>query len=75
MYVKVKDANFIRDTNSMALINTDRKAINDYQEKVRMAKIQKEEINNIKSEIADVRNDVQDIKMMITKLLDKNLNG
>ena len=75
MYVKVKDANFIRDTNSMALINTDRKAINDYQEKVRMAKIQKEEINKIKSEIADVRNDVQDIKMMITKLLDKNLNG
>jgi hypothetical protein len=75
MYVKVRDANFVRDTNSMALINTDRKAINDYEEKVRMAKAQKEEINNIKSEIADVRNDVQDIKIMITKLLDKNLNG
>ena len=75
MYVKVRDANFVRDTNSMALINTDRKAINDYEEKVRMAKAQKEEINNIKSEITDVRNDVQDIKIMITKLLDKNLNG
>jgi len=75
MYVKVKDANFVRDTNSMALINTDRKAINDYQEKMRMAQAQKEEINNIKSEIDDIRNDVQDIKMMLTKLLDKNING
>lgn len=75
MYVKVRDANFVRDTNSMALINTDRKAINDYQEKVRMAKAQKEEINNLKTEIADVKNDVQEIKMMLTKLLDKNLNG
>jgi hypothetical protein len=75
MYVKVKDANFIRDTNSMALINTDRKAINDYQEKMRMAHVQKEEINNIKSEIAEVKTDVQDIKMMLSKLLDKNING
>jgi hypothetical protein len=75
MYVKVKDANFVRDTNSMALINTDRKAINEYQEKMRMAKVQKDEINNIKSEIADVRGDVQEIKMMLTQLLDKNLNG
>lgn len=75
MYVKVKDANFIRDTNSMALINTDRKAINEYQEKMRMAKVQKEEINNLKSEITEVKGDVQEIKMMLSKLLDKNLNG
>jgi hypothetical protein len=75
MFVKVNDSSFIRDTASMALINTDNRERTDYESKMRMARVQKEEINNLKSEINDVRDDVKEIKQMLTQLIGKNLNG
>jgi hypothetical protein len=75
MFVKVNDSSFIRDTASMALINTDIKERSEYENKMRMAKVQKDEINNLKSEINDVKDDVKEIKQMLVQLIGKNLNG
>ena len=60
----------IRDTNSMALINTDNTERNEYYSKVRMLKTQKEEINNVKEEMANIKGDVAEIKQLLMKLLE-----
>jgi hypothetical protein len=75
MLVNVKDSKFVRDTNSMALINKDSAAREDYYSKVRMLTNQKEQINNIKSEIASMKNDVNDIKELLKQLIGKGSNG
>jgi hypothetical protein len=75
MLVEVKDSKFLRDTISMALINKDSAARDDYYSKVRMMDAQKEEINTIKTEIASMKSDVNDIKELLKKLIDKGSNG
>ena len=75
MFVDVKDSKFSRDTSSMALINKDYSAREDYYTKVRMLTNQKEEINSIKSEINTLRTDIQDIKNLLTQLIGKGGNG
>ena len=37
-YVKVPDTPYVRDINSMALIDTDNRAKNEYQSKIQMMK-------------------------------------
>jgi predicted ATPase with chaperone activity len=74
MLVKVNNSTFVRDTNSMALIDTDMASKNEYLAKVRMLQTQKEEINKVKSEIADVKGDLQVIKQLMTQLLSKGSN-
>jgi len=75
MLVDVKDSKFVRDTNSMALINKDSAARDEYYSKVRMLTNQKQEINNIKSEIASMKTDVNDIKELLKQLIGKGSNG
>lgn len=61
----------VRDTASMALINTDQTSKNEYYNKVRMIQNQKEEINKVKTEIESLKNDLGDIKEMMKQLLAK----
>ena len=75
MLVEVKDSKFLRDTKSMALINKDSAARDEYYSKVRMMNVQKEEINNIKTEIASMKSDVNDIKELLKQLIGKGSNG
>ena len=70
-YVKVKDANYVRDTNSMALFNSDPAVRTDYQSKMNMILRQKNELNTVRKEIDDIKSDVSDIKDLLIKLLDK----
>lgn len=74
MYVKVKDSNFVRDINSMGLINKDYSAREEYYNKVKLLKAQKEQINNMNKEISDLKTDISEIKQLILKLAEKN-NG
>jgi DNA-binding protein H-NS len=71
MLVKVNGTNMVRDTASMALINTDQTSKNEYYNKVRMIQNQKEEINKVKTEIESLKNDLGDIKEMMKQLLAK----
>jgi hypothetical protein len=75
MLVDVKDSKFVRDIKSMALINKDSASRDEYYSKVRMMNVQKEEINNIKMEIASVKSDVNDIKELLKQLIGKGSNG
>ena len=70
MLVKVQNSNFVRDTNSMALINTDVNAKNDYISKMRLITNQKNEINTVRSEIDGLKNDMSEIKTLMLKLLE-----
>lgn len=71
MFVEVTDTKFVRDTNSMALINKDTSARDEYYAKARLAKKQNEEINNIKVELSSVKSDITEIKELLKQLLSK----
>jgi hypothetical protein len=72
MLVKVTGTNFVRDTGSMGLNNNDDVSRNEYYAKVRMLKTQKDEINTVKAEIAGIKDDVNEIKNLMLKLLERN---
>lgn len=69
--VKVEGTNFVRDTKTMALINTDVAGLEDYRMKTTLINNQKSEINKVKSEINEIRNDVQIIKELLMQLSGK----
>ena len=70
MLVKVNGTNMVRDTSSMALLNTDNTEKNEYYAKVRMMQNQKTEINNVKSEIQSIKDDISEVKQLLAKLLE-----
>jgi septal ring factor EnvC (AmiA/AmiB activator) len=75
MLLPVNDTNYLRDTTSMALINNDRNAKEEYFNKSKMIKQQKEEINTLKTEIMLIKTDVTDIKELLKQLIGKGKNG
>ena len=75
MYVKVSGTNFIRDINSMAIINTDNSEKNEYYAKQKLLHNQKVELNSIRSEIDDIKIDVSDIKQLLLQLINKGSHG
>jgi hypothetical protein len=66
--VKVEGTTFVRDTKTMALINTDISGLEEYKFKSKLLNSQKQEINNIKNEINEVRDDIKIIKQMLLQL-------
>jgi hypothetical protein len=74
-HVKVEGTNFIRDTNTMGLSNRDMTAKNEYMMKVKMLKTQKEEINNVKSQMVEIRSEISEVKQLLVQLLGKGRNG
>lgn len=73
--VKVQNSSFVRDTSSMALINQDKKGLNDYLNKRKIMEAQRNEINTIKSEVNTIKSDVNEIKELLHQLLGKGSNG
>lgn len=74
-FVKVEGVEFVRDTNSMGLSNTNMTEKNEYYAKVRMLQNQKDEINKVKSEMNNIKKDIGDIKSLLQQLLEKGTNG
>ena len=74
-FVKIDGAEFVRDTNSMGLSNTNTSEKNEYYAKVRMLQNQKDEINKVKSEMNNIKNDIGYIKSLLQQLLEKGTNG
>jgi hypothetical protein len=69
--VRVTGTNFVRDTRSRALMSTDNTEKNEYYAKLRLAKMQKDEINKVKSEIDCIKSDMCEIKTLLQQLLIK----
>ena len=63
--------NLYRDMGSMAIINRDESGLQEYHAKRNAMAAQRQEINNMKSYINNIRNDMQDIKSLLLQLIGK----
>ncbi len=70
-YLRVEGTKLVRDTRSGAIINQDKNGLDEYLNRRRALESQKEEINNIKSEVKVLREDITEIKSLLLKLLEK----
>ena len=71
-YLKVEGTNFIKDTRNNALLMTGKSALAENETRKSLSKVlssRNEEINNLKSEIKTISDDVQEIKNLLTILL------
>ena len=69
--VQVSGTKLYRDTETMALINKDISGAQEYQAKRKFAESQREQINSVKMEIYNIKNDISDIKKLMVKLIEK----
>lgn len=67
--VKVTGTSFIRDTNSMAIINTDNSVKEEYYNKAKILSAQKEQINKVNREISELKSELGDIKGLLQQLI------
>ena len=68
MMQKVKDfPGLVRDPNSKAIINTDQSAYNEHMQK----KLVKNNMINMNNEINNLKQSVNEIKDLLTKLVEK----
>jgi len=70
-YLRVEGTKLVRDTRSGAIINQDKNGLDEYLNRRRALESQKEERNNIKSEVKVLREDITEIKSLLLKLLEK----
>lgn len=70
-FVKVNGAEYVRDTHSMGLSNTNIAEKNEYYAKLRMIQNQKEGINKVNEEINVLKNDITEIKTLLSQLLNR----
>ena len=66
--VKIPDTHFVRDIHSKAILNTDKKGLNDYLMKRDVAKKQQSEKNETKVRLDKLENDMQEIKELLLKM-------
>lgn len=68
MYLKVTDEpNLVRDTNSNAILNVNKEALNKYkQERDKQLQIQR-----VISEHEDIKKDISEIKQLLLQLMDR----
>lgn len=69
--VKVQDSNFVRDTNTRALINQDYAARDEYFAKAKMLSANKSEINKLNGEMSELKAEMSEIKELMKQLLAK----
>jgi hypothetical protein len=67
--VKVEDSNFVRDTNSRALINQDYAARDEYFAKVKMLSMNKNQINKLNTDVDNLKSELSEIKNLLNQLL------
>tara|TARA_B110000467_G_scaffold131822_1_gene126768 strand:+ start:1391 stop:1597 length:207 start_codon:yes stop_codon:yes gene_type:complete len=65
--IKINETQYVRDTNSKAVLNTNRKALDEYKFSIQKKQDEIDDINNMKRDIAE-------LKEMIKTLLGKQ-NG
>lgn len=74
MLVKVEGGQFVKDTNNRALLTVNRTVLQENEARKKLSgKItcQTDEINNLKSKVDGLSQDISEIKMLLTKLVNK----
>jgi hypothetical protein len=70
MFAKVKDHdNLIRDMNSKAILNTDKLALQEYQQKRELAKKELAEKIESKQRLDKIENEMSEIKDLLRELI------
>jgi hypothetical protein len=73
--IQIPGTSLVRDTNSMALINKDSNGLQDYLKKRQLMASQVEQINTVKAQITEVKEDMLEIKRLLLQLMDNKSNG
>jgi hypothetical protein len=66
--VKIPDTPFVRDIHSKAILNTDKKGLNEYLMKREIAKKQRSEQDETKGRLEKLEHDIQEIKELLLKM-------
>lgn len=66
--VQIPDTSFVRDIHSKAILNTDRKGLNEYLMKKEIAKKQQNEKIETKERLDRLEQDIQEIKEILLKM-------
>lgn len=66
--VPIPDTHYVRDIHSKAILNTDKKGLNEYLMKKEIAKKQKSEQNETKDRLEKLEQDIQEIKELLSKM-------
>jgi len=66
--VAIPDTPLVRDIHSKALLNTDRKGLNDYYMKREIARKQQREQYETKERLAQLEKDMLDIKNLLKEI-------
>ena len=72
--VKTEDLNFMKNKETGALVSNDISAFNKYKLELAQKeklKIQENDLNNIKSEVSILKNEIYEMKDMLRQLLTK----
>ena len=73
--VQIPGTTLYRDTASLDLVNRDYCGLQEYQNKRHFLATQKQEINNMKNDMIEVKKDISEIKQLMLQLIGKNSNG
>jgi hypothetical protein len=73
--VPIPGTTLVRDTTTMALVNQDKNGLDDYLKRRNILASQKQEINNMMTDVQSLKQDMNEIKQLLLQLMDKNLNG
>lgn len=73
--IPIPGTTLARDTKTMALINQDKNGLDDYLKKRNLLATRQQEINNMKSDINGLREDITEIKKLVMILIEKGSNG
>lgn len=74
--VKVDNSTFVRDIHSKAILNTDRKGLNEYLTQKEISKRKNAESQETKQRLALIEQDMQEIKRLLVELNSmRNVNG
>ena len=72
--VQIPDTPYVRDIHSKAILNTDKKGLNEYLMKRDIARKQKGEQDLTKERLEKLENDIQEIKELLLKMSSTNGN-
>lgn len=72
--VQIPDTSLVRDIHSKALLNTDKKGLNEYLIKKELAKKKQHEENEAKERLIKLEQDIKEIKELLLKMSSTNGN-
>jgi len=72
MYKKVENnPGYVRDMSNKGIISVDNEALNAYRRQREYSKSQQNTVSALSEEINNIKHEMQDIKDMLTKILNK----